>query len=55
MTLNEKEYKHIMWPIVKYGLTKAGISSVSIKRSYMGLNILEEFDYFTSSWFKKQV
>ena len=28
MTLNKKEYKHIMKPIIKFGLTKAGISSI---------------------------
>ena len=27
MTLNEKECKHIMQPIVKFGLAKAGIRS----------------------------
>ena len=27
MTLNDKECKHVMQPIVNFGLTKAGISS----------------------------
>ena len=27
MTLNKKQFKHTMQPIVKFGLTKAGISS----------------------------
>ena len=28
MTLNKEECKHIMYPIVKFGLNKAGISNI---------------------------
>ena len=49
MTLNEKEYKHIMKPIVKFGLTKAVISSTLHKavrygtRSLGGIGLFDPF------------
>ena len=47
MTLNEEEYKKTMLPTIKFGLTKSGISSTSIKRSDMGPVPWEASDFLT--------
>ena len=54
MTVNKKECKHTMQTIVKFGLTKTGISSTLHTAVSMGLDLLEELDIFTSSFFKVQ-
>ena len=49
MTLNDKEFKHIMQPIVKFGLAKAGISSTLHTEADMGLVLLEALEFLTPS------
>ena len=51
MTLNEKECKHIMRPILKFGLTKAGISStlhIEFIHGPLSLEVIGLFDPFTT-------
>ena len=54
MTLNEKECKHIMQPIVNFGATKDVISSTLIHWSDMGLVISKELGFLTPLLSKEQ-
>ena len=54
ITLNDKYFKHIMQPIVKFGITKAGISSTFHIAVRYGPNILEALVYLTPLLFKEQ-
>ena len=54
MTVNKKECKHTMQPIVKFGLTKTGMSSTLHTEVSMGLDLLEALDILNSSLFKVQ-
>ena len=54
MTLNDKYCKHIMWTIVKFGLTKDGISSTCHAAVRYGIALLETLDSLTLLWFNIQ-